>query len=112
MIADFYEKLTLIDKTTISDGMGGFTEEYVEGAEFMGSVTTDNSMEARMAGQQGVRSLSTLTIPINAPVKYNDIIKVNSSGKYFRVTSEPDDIQTPKMSEVDFKQASCEPWSK
>ena len=36
----FYTDLVMIDKKTVSDGLGGFKTSLVEGASFKGSVVT------------------------------------------------------------------------
>lgn len=112
MLQDYFETLVFLEKHSVSDGMGGFIEDYVEGAEFKGGITTDNSIEMRVAEKQGVTSVYTVTMPINVPLKYGDIIKRKSDNKYFRITSNANDMQTPKRANVQFKQAQAESWTR
>lgn len=108
MIQDFYEPLYFMEKRSISDNMGGFIEDWVQGSEFMGAITTDNRMETRIAEQQGVKSLYTISVPKNVPLKYNDVVQRKSDSEYFRITSRPQDMTTPKMSSMDFSQLQAE----
>ena len=107
-IQDFYEQIIIMEKTTISDGMGGFEIGYKDGAEFLGSITTDNSVEMRIAEQQGVKSIYTLTTNKGVPLDYNDIVKRKKDSKTFRITSNKGDIETPSISNLDFLQVTCE----
>ena len=56
------ELFTMMDRTTVSDGYGGFYSTWTEGAEFPAAAVYDTSMEARVAGVQGVTSMYTITI--------------------------------------------------
>lgn len=109
-IQDYYETLSMIDKKTVSDGMGGFVEDYVKGASFKGAITTDSSTEAKIAEQSGFTSLYTVTVPLHVPIKYYDILERERDGKRFRISSNPNDMETPLKSSLNFKQASAEIW--
>ena len=111
-IQDFYETYTFIEKKSVPDGMGGFDIEYIEGADFVGNVSTDNSVEMRIAEKQGVTSIYTVTIPKNVPLEFSDVIKNKKTNKYYRITSDPEDMVTPKRSNMDFKQCQAETWTK
>lgn len=108
MIEDYYYPIYFVEKRSTPDGMGGFIESWVQGAEFMGSITTDNRMETRIAAQQGVKALYTVTIPTNVPLKYNDVIKRKSDNETFRITSRPQDMTTPRMANMQFIQLNAE----
>lgn len=108
MIQDFYENLRLMERRTTSDGMGGFIESFVDGAEFQGAITTSNTIESRVAEKQGVTSLYIITVPLNVPIRYNDIVKRVVNNETFRVTSRPEDMTTPKVSNLEFKQVTAE----
>lgn len=110
-IDDFFEELQLIEKKSVSDGMGGFTSEYVEGAEFLGAVSVDNSMEALIAQQQGVKSLYTITVRKNVNLFYDDVIKRIRDNRYLRITSNKQDIESPNnISEMELYQVKAEPY--
>ena len=111
MITDFFDNLIMIDKKTIPDGFGGFESQYTEGAEFKGGITTDNRMETRKAEKDGVTALYTVTVIKNIPLNYGDVIKRKEDNKYFKIVSNPDDMKTPKVSNMDFKQAQAELWT-
>ena len=109
-IQDFFEPLIYMEKRSVADGMGGFHEQYTDGAEFMGAITTNQTMETRIAEKQGVTALYTIITPLNVPIKYNDVIKRSKDNKYFRITSNPKDMETPKQSTLNFYQMTGEEY--
>lgn len=101
-IQDNYEPLIFVEKRTISDGFGGFITEYVEGAEFMGAVVTTQTMERRIAEQQGVEALYSIYADKNVPIDFMDIIKRKADNIYFQVSSRPSDMTAPRNSTLNF----------
>ena len=59
----FYTDLVMIDKKTVSDGLGGFETSLVEGASFKGSVVTKATTEQRQAETQIGQATYTVTVP-------------------------------------------------
>lgn len=105
------ERFVLIDKTTKPDGYGGYISSWTEGAEFQAAATYDTSIEARVAGVQGVTSLYTITTSKAMNLQYHDVIKRLSDSKIFRVTSDGDDKKTPTPATLDMRQVTAEEWS-
>lgn len=100
----------MMDKSTTSDGYGGYTTTYTEGASFMAAVILDNSLEARRAEKEGVTALYTVTTSKSLNLQYHDVFKRVSDGKIFRVTSDGDDKHTPISATLDMRQVSAEEW--
>ena len=111
LLSDEMEKCILFDKTTTSDGYGGYIIDWKEGAEFQAAIVLDSSMQARIAEQQGVTALYTITTKKNVNLQYHDVLKRASDGKIFRVTSDGDDKRTPKSASLDMRQVSAEEWN-
>lgn len=106
----FYEDLIMMDKTTISDGMGGFSTEWVEGASFRGAVVTQATTEQRQAEQAiGAVSYQITTQP-SAVLNFGDVIK-RANGSYLKVTSDNSDVETPGVSSFKFRQCTAEKWN-
>ncbi len=95
-LQDFYITLSTIEKKLVPDGMGGFEEKWTEGVQFKGSLRTANSIQTLIAEQQGVKSIYELIYPKNVPLRYGDVIY--DGDRYYKITSEPKDGETPKMS--------------
>ena len=105
------EDCQMIDKTTVSDGMGGFIPTWVDGAPFTAAIIKDNSMEARRAEKEGVTELYTVTTQKGLTLEYHDVFKRLSDGQVFRVTSNQKDSETPKAASFEFGQVSAERWA-
>ena len=104
------EDEVMLEKKRTPDGEGGFTTQWVEGVQFKAAISFDSSMEARTAEKQGVTSLYTVTVPINAKLEYHDVIKRERDGKVFRITSDGDDKVTPGSASFQFAQVTAEEW--
>lgn len=110
LLHECMEPCQLIEKTRVPDGEGGFLASWTNGAEFSAAVVCDQSMQARAAEKQGVTSLYTVTCEPNAKLEYHDVFRRLSDGKIFRVTSDGDDVQTPKRATFQFSQVTAEEW--
>lgn len=111
LVDSFMEPCIFMEKKTISDGQGGFETSWQDGTEFMCAIITNQNIQTKIAEQQGVTSLYTITSKKNVELDFHDIIKRKNDGQVFRITSNSKDIQTPKASQMDFWQVSAEKWS-
>jgi hypothetical protein len=111
LIDDWKEPCVMIDKTRVSDGEGALVTVWKDGAEFVAAITFNSSMEARIAEQQGVTSLYTVTTDKSVMLEYHDVFRRVRDGKIFRVTSDGDDIRTPERASFQFAQVTAEEWS-
>lgn len=108
LLDDFARKCVLMDKTRVSDGEGGYTTSWTEGAEFTNYQALDTSMEARRAEKEGVTSLYSALVDKAVPIEYNDYFKDVETGKTYRVTSEPTDKEAPKSASFSLKYFTAE----
>lgn len=111
LLSDAMGTCTLLDKTTASDGYGGYIVTYKDGVSFQAAVTFNTSMEARIADAQGVKSLYTVTTPRAMTLEYHDVFRREEDKKIFRVTSDGDDQYTPKSATLDMRVVTAEEWS-
>ena len=61
LLDESMEECVIMDKTTVSDGYGGYKTTWKEGATISAAVVLDNSIEAKIADKQGVTALYTVT---------------------------------------------------
>lgn len=111
LLSQAYEDVVMLEKTRISDGEGGFITEWTEGAQFKAAITFDNSIQGRIAEKQGVTSRYTITTNKSAKLEFHDVIRRLKDGKIFRITSDGDDVQTPKSASFQFLQVTAEEWN-
>lgn len=111
LIDAFKGPCVVMDKVKVSDGEGGFTAAWQEGAEFEAAIVKDTSLEARIAERDGLANAYTVTASANAALEFHDVFKRKSDGQVFRVTSNGDDKRTPPVASFQFEQVSAEEWS-
>jgi len=111
LLQEYMEPCRLIERKRVPDGEGGFITSWEDGAEFTAAVVCDSSMQARAAEKQGVTSIYTVTCEPNATLEYHDIFRRLSDDKIFRVTSDGDDVQTPKRASFQFSQVTAEEFT-
>ena len=110
LLQEAMESCIMMDKRTVADGYGGYIVEYVPGAEFDAAIVLNNSIEARVAQQQGVTALYTITTIKALNLQFHDVFKRSRDGKVFRVTSDGDDKKTPVSASLNMRQVSAEEW--
>ena len=86
-LQDVFEDLAIIVKIDKPDGMGGTISEWTEIKSFNGSITLDNSIQSRVAEQQGVTNLYTIITFDDVLLEYHNIVERKSDGQIFRVKS-------------------------
>lgn len=111
LIDNFSEAFAFMNKAKVSDGEGGFTVDWTEGAEFNAALVLDSSLAARVAEAEGVTNLYTITVDKSISLDFHDVIKRKSDGAYFRITSDGTDKKTPNVATLNMRQASAEKWT-
>ena len=108
LLSEAMEKCHIMDKTTRPDGYGGVITEWKEGAEIKAAIVFDNSLQARVAEKQGVNDIYTIATEKNVVLRFHDIIKRDSDGKYYRATSNGDDNKTPRSAGLNMRVVTAE----
>ncbi len=111
LLSEAMTPCVFINRSRVSDGEGGTTTTWTEGAEFEAAIVLDNSMEARVAQAQGVTAVYTVTTDRSLVLEYHEVFKRLSDNKMFRVTSDGDDKATPASARLNMRQVSAEEWS-
>lgn len=111
LLSEAMESCTMIDKSTVDDGYGGYKRTWTLGVSFKAAVVFDSSIEARQAQGQGVSSLYTVVTGKEMTLEYHDVFRRNSDNKIFRVTSDGDDKYTPKSAGLNMRLVTAEEWA-
>ena len=110
LLDEFMTPCCFMESRRIKDGAGGFTTEWFEGEKFKAAIVRDTTMEARIAEKQSVTSVFTITTSRKVNLKHDDKIKRLKDGRYFRVTSDGDEKESPRSSTLDISQVMAEKW--
>lgn len=100
----------MLDKTTVDDGMGGYTKQWVNGAAFDAAISLDDSVQAQTAMAAGVTGVYTVTTKRAINLQFHDVFKRLSDNKIFRVTTDGDDKKTPPTAGLDMRSVRAEEW--
>lgn len=110
LLTEAMEPCVMLDKVTTPDGYGGYYSRWVEGAGFNAAFTYDTSMQARIAGAQGITDLYTVTTSKRTNLQFHDVFQRVSDGTVFRVTTSGTDKKTPASASLDMRQVAAERW--
>lgn len=111
LLSEAYESCNILDKTTQQDGYGGYNVVWKDGAEIQCAIVLNSSLQAQIAQKQGVTAIYTITTPKAVNLQFHDVIRRNSDGKIFRITSDGDDNKTPSSASLDMRQVSAEEYT-
>lgn len=111
LLDEMRDACVMMDKRTVSDGLGGFTTVWTEGAKFGATIIKNNSNEAVVGQQQGMNELFTVVVDKSIAFDYHDVFKRLSDGQTFRLTSSTLDSAAPERSTVPIAKATCERWA-
>lgn len=110
LIDEFKTPCVLMEKRSVSDGEGGFTTSWTDGAEFLAAIVRNTTSTVRIAEQEGFTNVYTVTTSPNAHLDFHDVFKRKSDGQVFRVTSDSSDVRTPDVASFSFEQVNAEEW--
>ena len=110
LVDNFKTDCVMLEKRSVSDGEGGFTTEWVEGATFQAAIVRNTTATVRIAEQEGFTNVYTVTTGLNAHLDFHDVFRRVSDGQVFRVTSDGSDVRTPDVASFAFEQVNAEEW--
>ena len=104
------EPFIIMEKKKVSDGEGGFTTTWTDGLTVNLALSSNTSMQARIAEHEGVTSTCTITSYKNVKLDFHDVVKRVSDGMMYRVTSNSGVKESPNFSSIDMNQVTAEKW--
>lgn len=110
LMKDFSEACTLLEKTRVPDGEGGWSTAWVDGMQFEAAITYDTTIQARVAESDGMKATYTVTTDKGTKLDFHDVFRRNRDGQVFRVTSQGDDKKTPPSATFQVSQVAAEEW--
>lgn len=106
LIETMMDDCTIVNRIETSDGAGGNTTVWQDGASFRAAITMDTTLEAQIALSQGVKTIYTITTRRNVRLRHDSFFRRLNDGAIFRVTS---DINTsPQYGSLDMAQVKAE----
>lgn len=101
---------TLLEKTRVPDGEGGWETSWTDGEMFQAVIEHASSIEARVAESDGMASTFTVWTEKGITLDFHDLLRRESDGQVFRVTSQGGDEQSPDRATFSLTHVSAERW--
>lgn len=111
LMNDFVESCTMLEKTKVPDGEGGWSTAWADGMPFYAAITYDTTIQARVAESEGMKATYTVTTEKSMPLDFHDVFRRERDGQIFRVTSQGDDKRTPASASFQVSQVAAEEWA-
>lgn len=105
---DFYEALCVMNWISQPDGGGGFVWDWQDGATFSGGIVLNSTTQMQIAQQTGTKAVYTLTTSVRMPFEAGDVVKRMRDDALFKITSDPEDMKTPSISDISGWQVTME----
>lgn len=110
LLSSMKERCAIMNHIRTDDLYGSYTEEWQQGATFNAVIIKNNTTEAQIAAQQGIKELFTVVLEKGFALDYHDVFKRLSDNAIFRVTSRQIDSEAPEMSTVRIGKVTAERW--
>lgn len=113
LLDELKDSFTMLNKQTVDDGYGGYTNKWVDGATFKATVDFDDTVEGRIAEAQGANDRYTVYYPKALKMDYHDVFRRDKDGKIFRATSNGEDNFAPDSASPEIRElarVTAEEW--
>lgn len=108
-LQDFFEPFTMIGVSDTSDGYGGNITSHTRLFEFKAGISTSKSKEDEIAYKDGIVARYIIVYDdLSIRLKQNDIVHRAKDGRLYRITSDSEDMETPNVAQVKYKQVTAE----
>lgn len=110
LLESMMEPCVTLTRSIQGDGVIGRVEAYEPDASFMAAIIKDNSVEARLAEKKNAEESFLIVTEKGFGLKYHDVVRRESDGQIFRVTSHQLDSEAPEASTVKIGKVTAERW--
>lgn len=110
LIESMMENFVFLNKVKVDDLVGGYKDDYQDGVTFKAVVIKNSTTEAQIAEKNGISEIFTIVTDKSMVLEFHDVLRRESDGEIFRVTSRAVDSQAPEASTVPIAKVSAERW--
>lgn len=110
LLEEAMQKCVMLNESSSDDGYGGTNDSYTEGIEFDAAIVLKSSVEKTTAQALNVTSEYVVTTNKDVMLSFHQCFKRKKDSKVFRVTSDGDDVFTPKSAHLNMRQVTAEEW--
>lgn len=110
LLTQMMDDCRILNHITGDDPMGGYKDDWTDGATFKAAIAKVNSPEVLVAEQQGVHEQFTVVVYDTFSLDYHDVFKRLSDNAIFRVTSRTKDSTAHPASTIRVSKVTAERW--
>ena len=110
MIDRTMEPFVLLEKERTTDGAGGYQTVWRDGLTFFASVSSVTTALTTSAESVGSSGTLTLTTDKALNLEFPDVVRRESTGRTYRITTRSEDRRTPQVSDLYYAQVDAEEW--
>lgn len=111
LLTQIMEECRILNHVRTDDAVGGYSDEWIEGASFKAAIGKMSSPEVVVAEKQGLAEMFTVVVNKGFKLDYHDVFKRLSDGSTFRVTSRTVDSEAHPASTVRIATVTAERWT-
>lgn len=108
LLDEYFEDFRIMNKAVVDDGYGGRETQWTEGATVKGAMVYEGSELNRIAEAVGSTTNYRFTCRRDLELDFHDVLKRVNNPKYFRITTNSDENQTPKSAGINMRQYFAE----
>lgn len=106
--ADF---VFMVKVSTNDNKYGGYNCSWHDGYTFKAAIALNGSTQPRIAEVPQIKPYYTVITDKSVILKFYDVIKRESDGKTFRITSNGDENYTPDSASLNMRAVTAEEWT-
>ena len=106
----FKTECVMLVRDTEIDGAGGAHDTWRETAHFYPAIVEKSHTEPENGEKKRAKAFYEVYVPRNFVIGYHSVFKRLSDERVFRVTSNPQDRQTPMGATFSFAYVTAEEW--
>ena len=110
LLNEYMTACTRLVPERTSDGEGGTTVSWTDADSFTAAIVLDTSAQARIAEAAGTDEAFTVTTGRDVVLAFHDVLRRETDGLTFRVTSRGGRRVTPGSAALDMSQVTAERW--
>lgn len=108
LLDEFARSCALLEEKPVPDGAGGWKTAWRDAGAFIGYRDFVTSSQVRSAERDGVSSVCTMLVERSVPIQYGDYFRELPAGLTYRVTSKPEERQSPRCATMPLKAFTVE----
>lgn len=106
MLWDYFEPVTRVTRTKVSDGFGGVKVTWTDGESLRAGISMNSAPEYQIAMQKGLQRSFTVVTAADVILRQGDYLRTRYG--LLRIVTNNADMQTPAVATLAYRQCVAE----